>query len=44
MPRDNRCMYMSHVCFMSVVVPVRVCRNVCCIAAVVKVIVLALEC
>ena len=23
MPRDNRCMYMAHVCFMSVVVTVR---------------------
>ena len=34
MPRDNRCMYMTHICFMSVVVTV--CRNVCCVAAVIK--------
>ena len=25
MPRDNRCVYMSHVCFMSVVVTLFVC-------------------
>ena len=38
MPRDNRCMYMAHVCFMSVVVIVwrEVCGDVCCVAAVVK--------
>ena len=29
MPRDNRCMYMAHVCFY-------VYGNVCCVAAVVK--------
>ena len=34
MPRDNRCMCMAHVCFMSVVVPVW--GSVCCVAAVVK--------
>ena len=34
MPRDNRCMYMAHVCF-----------YVCCVAAVVKnSVFLALEC
>ena len=33
MPRDNGCMYMAHVCF-----------YVCCVAAVVKKSVLALEC
>ena len=33
MPRDNRCMYMVHVCFMYVV---GVCGNVCCVEAVVK--------
>ena len=37
MPRDNRCMYMAHVVFMSVVVTVwGVCGNVCCVAAIVK--------
>ena len=37
MPRDNRCMYMAHVAFMSVVVTVwGVCGNVCCVAAIVK--------
>ena len=46
MPRDNRCMYMAHVCFCvccsdSVgvcgnVCCVGVCGNVCCVAAVVK--------
>ena len=36
MPRDNRCMYMAHVSFMSVVRDcVGVCGNVCCVAAVV---------
>ena len=46
MPRYNRCMYMAHVCFMSVVVIVGegVCGNVCCVAAVVKDSVLALKC
>ena len=32
--RDNRCMYMAHVCFLSVVVIV--CGNVCCVAGVVE--------
>ena len=32
MPRDNRCMYMEHVCFSDCV---GVCGNVCCVAAVV---------
>ena len=37
MPRDNRCMYMAHVCFYVVVVIVWwSVRNVCCVAAVVK--------
>ena len=35
MPRDNRCMYIANVCFMSVVV-CGVCGNVCCVAVVVK--------
>ena len=43
MPRDNRCMYMKHVCFMSVVT-MGFCGNVCCVAAVVKYNVLGLEC
>ena len=34
MPRDNRCMFMTHVCFMSVVVIAW--GNVCCVAAAVK--------
>ena len=47
MPRDNRCMYMAHICFMSVVVTV--CGSVGMFvgaASVVKnsVIFLALEC
>ena len=33
---------MAHICFMSVVVTVVVCGNVCCVAAVVSV--LTLEC
>ena len=33
MPRDNRCMYMAHVCCSDCV---GVCENVCCEAAVVK--------
>ena len=34
---ETRCMYMAHVCFMTVVVTVlRVCGNVCCVAAAVK--------
>ena len=37
MLRDNRCMYMAHVCFMSVIVTVwGVCGNVCCVVASVK--------
>ena len=36
MPRDNRCMYMAHVCLMSVVVTVSGSGDVCCVAAVVK--------
>ena len=32
-PRDNRCMYMAHTCFLSVVMG---CGYVCCVAAVVK--------
>ena len=50
MSRDNISMYtihvyMAHVCFMSVVLTVwGVCGNDCCVAAVVKDSVLALEC
>ena len=33
MPRDNKCMYMVHVCCSDCVV---VCGNVCCVAAVLK--------
>ena len=37
MPRDNRCMYMAHVCFYVCCSDcVEVCGNVCCVAAVVK--------
>ena len=32
-PRDNRCMYLAHVCCSNCV---GVCGNVCCLAAVVK--------
>ena len=39
MPRDNRCMYMVHVCC-----SYWVCGNVGCVLAVVKDSVLALEC
>ena len=36
MPRDNRCMYMAHVCFYVCCSDcVGVCGNVCCVAAVV---------
>ena len=35
MPRDNRCVYMAHVCFY-VSCSVGVCGNVSCVAAVVK--------
>ena len=35
--RDNRCMYMAHVCFcVCCSDSVGVCGNVCCVAAVVK--------
>ena len=45
MPRDNRCMYMAHVCFYVCCRDcVGVCWNVCCVAASVKDSVLALEC
>ena len=45
MPRDNRCMYMTHACFnVRFSDCVGVCRNVCCVAAVVKYSVLDLEC
>ena len=45
-PRDNRCMYMAHVCFYVYCSDcVGVCGNVCCVAAVVKnSCFLALEC
>ena len=37
MPRDNRCMYMAHVCFYVWCSDcVVVCGNVCCVAAIVK--------
>ena len=36
MPRDNRCMYMAHVCFICCSDCVGVCENICCVAAVVK--------
>ena len=37
MPKDNICMYMAHVCFYVCCSDrVGVCRNVCCVAAVVK--------
>ena len=36
-PRDNRCVYMAHVCFYVCCSDcVGVCGNVCCVAAVVK--------
>ena len=45
MHRDNKCMYMARVHFVSVIVIVRgVCENVCCVAAGVKDSVLALAC
>ena len=45
MPRDNRCMYMTHVCFYVCCSDcVGVCGNVCCVAAVVNDSFLALEC
>ena len=37
MPRDNRCMYMAHVCFYVCCSDcVGVCGNVCCVASVFK--------
>ena len=37
MPRDNRCMDMTHICFYVCCSDcVGVCGNVCCVAAVVK--------
>ena len=37
MPRDNRCVYMAHVCFYVCCSDcVGVCGNVCCVAAIVK--------
>ena len=36
MPKNNRCMHMAHVCFMSVVATVRGLWDVCCITAFVK--------
>ena len=33
MHKNNRCIYMAHVCFMSVVVT---CGNVCCVVAIVE--------
>ena len=45
MPRDNRCMYMVLVCFMSVVVTMWGLWKVCCVTAVVEnCVFLALEC
>ena len=46
MPRDNRCMYMVHVCFNVCCIDcVGVCGNDCCVAAVVEnSVFLALEC
>ena len=36
MPRDNRCMYMAHVCFYVCCSDcVGVCGNVCCVVAIV---------
>ena len=37
MPRENRCVYMTHVCFYVCCSDcVGICGNVCCVAAVVK--------
>ena len=45
MLRDNRCMYMVHVCFYVCCSDcVGVCGNVCCVAAIVENSVLPLEC
>ena len=40
MPRDNRCMYMGQVClYVCCSDCVGVCGNVCCVAAVLKIVV-----
>ena len=46
MPRDNRCIYMTHICFyVGCSDDVGPCGNVCCVAAIVKdSVFLALEC
>ena len=48
MPRDNRCMYMTHILLVFYICCsdcVGVCGNVCCVVAVVKnSVFLALEC
>ena len=44
MPGDNICVYVAHVCFMSVVVTVGVSGNVYCVAGVVEDSGLALDC
>ena len=45
MPRDNRCMYMAHVCvYVCCSDCVQVCGNIGCVAAVVEDSVLALVC
>ena len=46
MPKDNRCMYMAHVCFYVCCSDcVGVCVNACCVAAVVEdSVFVALEC
>ena len=36
MPRDNRCMYIARVVFISCSDCVVVCGNVCCVVAIVK--------
>ena len=37
MPKDNRCMYMAHVCYNVCCIDcVGVCENSCCVAVVVK--------
>ena len=39
MPRDNRCIYMAHVCFYLCCSDcVGVCGNICCVAAIVKIV------
>ena len=46
LPRDNRCMYMTHVCFYVCCSDcLLICKNVCCVSAVVEnSVFLALEC